>query len=1266
MASTTPAGAGGPNAGKAIDDSVRHLHLIDAMRTNDLAIITQAIRQLPVPTTSQAPTYGSPLHLAITLSSTPTIEHILQEFTEWTERYWVNAQNGDGETPLHAAARLGRGDVVEMLFRIVGVNDTLRDKAGRTAEEVAKSDRVGSLIIAHRTQYAETVLSQIRKDLQSQSPRAVIDRFESDPRTKAYLAMGWIDINAPVDTDSEHALLHFAARADDLELVNWALERGADPGVKDRKGKKPVDLTSRNFRRHLIPKQLAPKKDSKTKDRLKTAIAQAPIMSGSLPQATSATPGAAHNPQAAPSLRGTLFKWTNYAVGYKNRYFVLEHGNLSYYKSSTDYPLACRGSISTMIASVVLPDSDDKSRFDVIGKGSVRYSLQARSPADAKKWVWALMESKKYMIDRARDSSAGGQSITSSISENLQDGGGSAEWEGDDDSEGEAGQILASADGNEREQTRPVEDGASAVSSSDERDRRISATPTATGHSAGHASGDVLPVTTTHDVGTLMYLLNVQLDVQQRVVEALVDALAAYGQHQAAASVTGAPGADTSSNASFLREVDVSNLPSLLQSSSKHVQETVGKLVSQCENRERHWSRKWRKEKEGRKRWEEVVQKVLGVEGGNLPGGAGGLASLGTRGNGLESGVGAGGESGSTLQPPHPIHSDAASVLTDEDDSDAEFLETEEGDDVFYDAVDGPSALSAKPSGFIEGVFGFDSIDRRPSGPPTRPTLRSVHSTASSSLIPAGQRQFITRRDMSRATVGYPSADAYRTVLPLDPSKPKPSLAVWSFLKSAIGKDLSKVTLPVLFNEPLSMLQRMCEDIEYIELLSLAACVGRGTASLTDVGTDDKVKVARNAATQLGLKLEELAGLEGEEARLIRIMYVGAYAMSNYSSTVGRVNKPFNPMLGETYEVVRDDKGCRYLSEQVCHHPPISACYCESPDYTFWTEVNVTSKFWGKSMEIHPQGMCHVKLPVPTPGATASDDTTPVQEFEHYSWKKVTTNVNNIIVGKLWIDHYGDMVVRNYRTGEECIITFKPKNAGGGWFGMGSSKKSKAAAAEDAEDNGGGEISGMVKDANGVVRYTIKGRWDDAITAHAVAAPGAPPLKFQTVPLWRRTPPPPLAAQNFHFTTFATTLNQLTPALARVLPPTDSRLRPDQQAMERGEWDAATTHKEYLETLQRDRRKRLVADYESSGRPSAPPSYDTSAIPIGEKWWVPRWFVREVEGDSGEEHWRFNGEYWKLREAAAEQCKGGEIGQDGAAWPDWVLDVFDVVKAGKA
>ena len=105
-----------------------------------------------------------------------------------------------------------------------------------------------------------------------------------------------------------------------------------------------------------------------------------------------------------------------------------------------------------------------------------------------------------------------------------------------------------------------------------------------------------------------------------------------------------------------------------------------------------------------------------------------------------------------------------------------------------------------------------------------------------------------------------PSVEAYkhlRKKLPIGKDD-RPSVSLWAILKNNIGKDLTKISFPVSFNEPTSMLQRMAEDMEFSECLDVAA------------KCPDSTK---------------------------RIAYVGAFAMSNYSSTIGRIAKPFNPML---------------------------------------------------------------------------------------------------------------------------------------------------------------------------------------------------------------------------------------------------------------------------------------------------------------------------------------------------------------------------------
>lgn len=61
-----------------------------------------------------------------------------------------------------------------------------------------------------------------------------------------------------------------------------------------------------------------------------------------------------------------------------------------------------------------------------------------------------------------------------------------------------------------------------------------------------------------------------------------------------------------------------------------------------------------------------------------------------------------------------------------------------------------------------------------------------------------------------------------RSCLPA-PCPDTSNINLWNILRNNIGKDLSKVSMPVELNEPLNTLQRMCEELEYSELLDKAA-----------------------------------------------------------------------------------------------------------------------------------------------------------------------------------------------------------------------------------------------------------------------------------------------------------------------------------------------------------------------------------------------------------------------------------------------------------
>ncbi|WVZ89823.1 hypothetical protein U9M48_036181, partial [Paspalum notatum var. saurae] len=152
-------------------------------------------------------------------------------------------------------------------------------------------------------------------------------------------------------------------------------------------------------------------------------------------------------------------------------------------------------------------------------------------------------------------------------------------------------------------------------------------------------------------------------------------------------------------------------------------------------------------------------------------------------------------------------------------------------------------------------------------------------------------------------------------------------------------------------------------------------------------------------------------GLPSPGDSLMRILYVAAFAVSGYASTEGRQCKPFNPLLGETYEADYPDKGLRFLSEKVSHHPMIVACHCDGRGWRFWGDSNLKGKFWGRSIQLDPKGVLTLEF----------------DDGETFQWSKVTTSIYNIIIGKIYCDHYGTMRING--SGQYCCkLKFKEQS----------------------------------------------------------------------------------------------------------------------------------------------------------------------------------------------------------------------------------------------
>jgi len=329
-----------------------------------------------------------------------------------------------------------------------------------------------------------------------------------------------------------------------------------------------------------------------------------------------------------------------------------------------------------------------------------------------------------------------------------------------------------------------------------------------------------------------------------------------------------------------------------------------------------------------------------------------------------------------------------------------------------------------------------------------------------------------------------------RTSLPV--KKLDHGFNVWKVFKSAVGKDLSRFGVPVYFNEPISSLQKFCEPFQYAHLLNTAA---------------------------------------NEPNPYIRLAKSACFCIGQFVINNGRQAKFFNPLLYETYEYVDNEQNFRYMSEQVSHHPAISAYYAEGEGWNIYANTNSVIKFiiTGR-LEVNALGRTYIT-------------------YENYndvnSFTKPKVITRNLIIGTIDIDVEGKFEVTN-EMGDICEVDMIPSTSG---------QK--------------GNLHGKIKDINGDVKFLLEGNWTDNIYIINNET------KEKTI-IWRIIPSK--GKEDFYYQPYTFDLNNLTEEMKKALPPTDSRFRPDQRLMEYQEIDKAGDEKHRLEEEQRARAKQYKKD----------------------------------------------------------------------------------------
>lgn len=402
----------------SLEQSVRTFRLFEILRSGDTTAISKAIKDTTDPQGVSALNGTTVLHLALQCAEPQVVEYVLST----AEDLDINSRDRDGNTPLHIAAQLGRAPLVRELLNCPSINDSIVNYRGQTALDLARTPEIFQQLQLARSLFIDSKNQEIQT-LIGNSDYKGLEALLEEPRVEGIMDVNSYDLVTDLTTaHSGGTLLHEGARNKDAQLIEILLTHGADPFRRDKKGKLPQDVTKDDKTRALL-------KRSPAAVIAQRGIQERAILGNSNAQGLAGRVSVGDAPLAgkdAREMRGYLKKWTNYTTGYKLRWFVLEDGVLSYYKhqgmfkcylqschrSSCHRPLltcsiddagsACRGAINMKIARLNM-DAQDKTRFEIHGKSSVKYHLKANHVVEAKRWFWSLNNAIQWAKDEAKE-----------------------------------------------------------------------------------------------------------------------------------------------------------------------------------------------------------------------------------------------------------------------------------------------------------------------------------------------------------------------------------------------------------------------------------------------------------------------------------------------------------------------------------------------------------------------------------------------------------------------------------------------------------------------------------------------------------------------------------------------------------------------------------------------------------------------------------------------------------------------------------------------
>ena len=352
-----------------------------------------------------------------------------------------------------------------------------------------------------------------------------------------------------------------------------------------------------------------------------------------------------------------------------------------------------------------------------------------------------------------------------------------------------------------------------------------------------------------------------------------------------------------------------------------------------------------------------------------------------------------------------------------------------------------------------------------------------------------------------------------------------------NLIKEIISTFTKKGPAPIYFNEPLSMGQKQCEKFFYLDMLT-------------------------NAAKYI-------------EDKPLQMCYICAFIIGELFLNIGRFLKPFNPILGETYEYYQNDHKFRYYSEQVKHKPQITAFVGETPEFIYYGDTLGDSSFkFLKGIELTFKNKIHIYLK---------------KSGIHYIFNRPLIYIKGLMKPPMYNDYSGTIIIQDANDkSSKCELTFIEQS----WT-----------------SNELGNFEGKSFSNENEVKYLIGGNWQEEIY---ITDPDGNNKKSLLV-LTKNSTYLQNSIDKYSLPFYACNLNVTNEHLNNNLPKNDSRFRHDIGLLELGEdcIPKAQIYKNAYEEKQRNE--------------------------IKDEGHEIQFFNEKVDEETEEIYYEPNGKYWEMK-----------------------------------